>query len=347
MGSRACRVNWRVANTLSVCHTELVVLFGSQFVLFWEPIWRLVLLPKALISAERSKSWVCWRLGGVLTRGPGFRLFTQSSQSGPLIDVTLGLKLMCGFGRWRTLEIVLELMSEWQLSISFLSLPFLAQFQSLPNRRKKNMENKPHKSLDIAALQTLILLALLLPVFPKVLVILAFCISALKKREVSASHLGTHRANLMCSSGDLKGEILTQLTDLPGPLAPTWRAHLTQSTELLDDELCVVAAEVGREACYSQSTFFFNHDGHERVGFFLLTVRYFLLVVGLCCLRRVAWPFFTYAWNSVWSFLLTVEDQFGRFYLWFLPVRKLDWSFLLMVSHRKWRRRTRSKRLQL
>ena len=48
---------------------------------------------------------------------------------------------------------------------------------------------------------------------------------------------------------------------------------------------------------------------------FILTGKSFLLMVGLCCLRSIGLVFSTYGWNSVWSFLLMVENWFGPFYL--------------------------------
>ena len=67
---------------------------------------------------------------------------------------------------------------------------------------------------------------------------------------------------------------------------------------------------------------------------FLLTGKSFLLTVGLGCLRSIGLVFFAYGWNSVWSFLLTVVNRFGLFYLRLPPVRKLGLVFFAYGSPR-------------
>ena len=65
---------------------------------------------------------------------------------------------------------------------------------------------------------------------------------------------------------------------------------------------------------------------------FLLTARSFLLTArSLLLTLKFGLVFFTYGWNSVWSFLLTVENRFGLFYLRFPPSGNYFWSFLLTV----------------
>ena len=71
---------------------------------------------------------------------------------------------------------------------------------------------------------------------------------------------------------------------------------------------------------------------HLRLGLFYLQL---VLVTygGLFCLRlKFGFVFVTYGWDSVWSFLLTVENRFGLFCLRFPLSRKLGLVFFAYGS---------------
>ena len=69
-----------------------------------------------------------------------------------------------------------------------------------------------------------------------------------------------------------------------------------------------------------------------RLGLFCLRL-VFVTYGGLFCLRsKFGLVFFTYSGNLVWSFLLTVENRFGLFFLRFLLSRKLGLVFFTYGS---------------
>ena len=74
---------------------------------------------------------------------------------------------------------------------------------------------------------------------------------------------------------------------------------------------------------------------------FLLTVRSFLLVVGLCCLQKIGFVFFAHGCNLFCSFLLKVEDWFGLLSLRF---PRLEIGFGTRFPHRKQKRRIERER---
>ena len=145
--------------------------------------------------------------------------------------------------------------------------------------------------------------------------------------------------------GDLGRKLL--LTPRQPPEKP-WKAdcgycdtasHKMLTLQALSSSLSMPALQ--REAAWAEERLLGDlwqsvpQNGHVHLHMgrvFSLMARFFLLAVGLCCLWELGLVFFTYGWNSVWYFLLTVEDRFGLFCLRFPPVRKSDLVFFTYGS---------------
>ena len=65
------------------------------------------------------------------------------------------------------------------------------------------------------------------------------------------------------------------------------------------------------------------------VGFCLLMVRYFLLTVGVCCLRKLAWSSLLTV-EIQFVFLHTMENRFG--FLFTFPPLSGDWIWSLLLT---------------